>query len=78
MLILIVLGGLFWTDHALALVPVHILVGFVLVFSLWALAVVAARPAYIRVSLPWPSAGASSSRSWGSRRSGCCPGMPTG
>ena len=33
-LILIVLGVLFWTDHALTLVPVHTLVGFVLVFSL--------------------------------------------
>jgi hypothetical protein len=42
-LILIVLGVLFWTDHALTLVPVHMLVGFVLVFSLWALAVLAAR-----------------------------------
>jgi hypothetical protein len=42
-LILISLGVLFWTGHALTLIPVHMLVGFVLVFSLWALAVLAAR-----------------------------------
>jgi thiol:disulfide interchange protein len=56
-LILIVLGVLFWTDHALTLVPVHMLVGFVLVFSLWALAVVAARagvhPGLVALAIGW-------------------------
>ena len=42
-LVLIVLGILFWTGNALALVPVHMLVGLLLVFSLWGLAFVAAR-----------------------------------
>ena len=42
-LILISLGVLFWTGHALTLIPVHMLVGFVLVLSLWTLAVLAAR-----------------------------------
>jgi hypothetical protein len=40
--ILIVLGLLFWTDHALVLIPVHMLLGFVLVLSLWTLAAMAA------------------------------------
>ena len=55
--ILIVLGVLFWTDHALTLVPVHMLVGFVLVFSLWALAVLAARagvhPGLVALAIGW-------------------------
>jgi hypothetical protein len=36
--ILIVLGVLFWTNNALTLVPIHMLIGFVLVLLLWALA----------------------------------------
>jgi uncharacterized membrane protein HdeD (DUF308 family) len=56
-LILIVLGVLFWTDHALTLVPVPMLVGFVLVFSLWALAVLAARagvhPSLVALAIIW-------------------------
>ena len=56
-LTLIVLGVLFWTDHALTLVPVHMLAGFVLVFSLWALAVLAARagvhPALVALAIVW-------------------------
>jgi hypothetical protein len=56
-LILIVLGVLFWTDHALTLGPVHMLVGFVLVFSLWALAVLAARagvhPGLVALAIVW-------------------------
>lgn len=40
---LLVLGLLFWTGHALSLLQVHILLGFVLVLSLWALAILAAR-----------------------------------
>jgi len=32
----IVLGGLFWTGNAYALLPVHMLTGIVLVLGLWA------------------------------------------
>jgi hypothetical protein len=39
----IVLGVLFWTGNALSLIPIHMLVGFVVVLSLWTLAVLAAR-----------------------------------
>lgn len=42
-LLLIVLGLTFWTGRALQLVPVHELLGFVLVFSLWTLSFFAAR-----------------------------------
>ena len=56
-LTLIVLGVLFWTGHALTLIPVHMLVGFVLVLSLWALAVLAARagvhPAFVALAIVW-------------------------
>lgn len=38
----IVLGVLFWTGYADALVPVHILVGIILVLALWTLAGLAA------------------------------------
>ncbi len=41
--LLIILGILFWTGNALTLIPVHMLLGFVLVLSLWTLAVLAAR-----------------------------------
>lgn len=40
--ILIVLGVLFWTGSAETLVPVHMLLGLILVLALWALAGVAA------------------------------------
>jgi hypothetical protein len=39
----LVLGGLFWTGNALGLVPLHMLVGFLLVLGLWTLAALAAR-----------------------------------
>jgi hypothetical protein len=39
----LVLGGLFWTNNALGLVPLHQLVGFVLVLALWTQAGLAAR-----------------------------------
>ena len=56
-LTLIVLGVLFWTGHALTLIPVHMLVGFVLVLSLWALAILAARagvhPAFVALAIVW-------------------------
>ena len=38
----IVLGLLFWTNNAFALIPIHILSGYVFVLSLWILAIVAA------------------------------------
>jgi uncharacterized membrane protein YuzA (DUF378 family) len=37
-LIQIVLGGLFWFDSQLQLIPIHMLVGFLLVIGLWTLA----------------------------------------
>ena len=56
-LILISLGVLFWTGHALTLIPMHMLVGFVLVLSLWALAVLAARagvhPGLVILAVLW-------------------------
>jgi hypothetical protein len=39
----LVLGGLFWTNNALGLVPLHQLVGFVLVLAVWTQAGLAAR-----------------------------------
>ena len=39
----IILGGLLWTGHAMTLIPVHMLLGFALVLSLWALAALAAQ-----------------------------------
>ncbi len=56
-LIQIVLGVLFWTGNQLTLVPVHTLVGLILVLSLWTLAFVAARarvqPAFAAVAFLW-------------------------
>jgi hypothetical protein len=56
-LILIVLGILFWTGNAVALIPVHMLLGFVLVLSLWTLAGLAARvgvqPGLIALAIVW-------------------------
>jgi hypothetical protein len=46
----IVLGLLFWTRTALALLPIHMLAGLVLVLSLWTLAGLAAR-AGVQLSL---------------------------
>ncbi len=37
-LILITLGILFWTGNAVTLIPVHMLLGLILVLSLWVLA----------------------------------------
>jgi hypothetical protein len=39
--LLIVLGALFWSGHALDLIPMHMLGGLVLVASLWGLAALA-------------------------------------
>ena len=56
-LIQIILGALFWTGYALNLVPVHMLVGSVLVLSLWTLAFLAARAGvnrgFILLAAPW-------------------------
>jgi hypothetical protein len=56
-LILIVLGILFWTGNADALIPVHALLGFVLVLSLWTLAGLAARagvqPGLVALAAVW-------------------------
>jgi hypothetical protein len=56
-LIQIVLGLVFWTGNQLALVPVHILVGLVLVLSLWTLAFTGARsgvqPGLVAVAFVW-------------------------
>ena len=41
--VLLVLGAIIWTGHADELIPVHVLVGFVLVLSLWTIAAIAAR-----------------------------------
>jgi hypothetical protein len=41
--ILIILGALFWTGTATGLIPLHMLLGIILVLALWVLAVVAAR-----------------------------------
>lgn len=42
-LILIILGIIFWTGHALGLISVHMVVGLILAISLWALAFLGAR-----------------------------------
>jgi hypothetical protein len=42
-LVQLVLGALFWTGNSLNLIPVHMLVGILLVLSLWVLAFLAAR-----------------------------------
>ncbi len=42
-LVQIALGILFWTGNALQVVPLHMLVGLLLVLSLWTLGFVAAR-----------------------------------
>src|SRR5207245_7935478 len=41
--IMIILGLLFWSGNALALIPVHLTVGLVLVLTLWTIGVLAAR-----------------------------------
>jgi hypothetical protein len=42
-LVLLVLGVLFWTGNLLNLIVVHMIIGIVLVASLWVLAIVAAQ-----------------------------------
>jgi hypothetical protein len=50
-LALVTLGVLFWTGNAVTLVPVHMLLGIVLVLSLWTLAAVAASAGAPRVQV---------------------------
>jgi hypothetical protein len=56
-LVQIVLGTLFWTGNAVTLIPVHILVGLLLVLGLWTLAFFAARagvqPGFVIVVVLW-------------------------
>ena len=56
-LVLIVLGTLFWSGNALTLIPVHMLVGLVLVLSLWTMAFLAARagvaPGLVVLAVLW-------------------------
>ena len=42
-LILIILGIIFWTGHALGLIPVHMVVGLLLAVAMWVLAFLGAR-----------------------------------
>ena len=56
-LIQIVLGLLFWTGNALPLIPVHMLIGLVLVLTLWFLAIMAARAGvsrgFVALAIVW-------------------------
>jgi hypothetical protein len=56
-LVQIVLGLLFWTGNQLSLVPVHMLIGLVIVLSLWTLAFIAARsgvqPGFVALAFVW-------------------------
>ncbi|HEX8032817.1 MAG TPA: hypothetical protein VF510_03175 [Ktedonobacterales bacterium] len=55
--ILIILGVLFWTGNAEALIPVHMLLGITLVLLLWTLAVLGAiakvSPGVVALALVW-------------------------
>jgi hypothetical protein len=54
---LIILGVLFWTGNALTLIPVHMLLGILLVLSLWTIAILAVRsgehPGFVAIALGW-------------------------
>jgi hypothetical protein len=53
----LVLGVAFWTGNALGLVPLHQLIGFVIVLSLWTMAALAARagvqPGLVAAAAVW-------------------------
>jgi hypothetical protein len=53
----LVLGGLFWTGNARGLIPLHQVVGFLLVFGVWTLAALAARagvqPGLVALAAVW-------------------------
>lgn len=67
----IVLGVLFWTGNAQVLIPVHMLIGLVLVLSLWTLAFLAAQAGVNRGFVALAVV-------WGSRRANCCRAITTG
>ena len=56
-LVQIILGVLFWTGNLLNLIPLHIVIGLVLVLALWTLAVLAIRAGvqvgFVAVALVW-------------------------
>jgi hypothetical protein len=53
----VILGLLFWTGNALTLIPIHMVVGLVLVLSLWTLAVLGIRagvhPGFVALAIVW-------------------------
>ena len=53
----IVLGLAFWSGNLLTLIPIHMLIGFVLVLALWVLAILAARSGvkmgFVVLALVW-------------------------
>jgi hypothetical protein len=55
--IMIVLGLLFWSGNVLTLIPLHMLIGLVLVLSLWTLAILGAvvrvNPARVALAIVW-------------------------
>src|SRR5690348_17733002 len=55
--ILIVLGVLFWTGNATALIPIHMLLGITLVLLLWTLAILGAvagvSRGFVALALAW-------------------------
>ena len=55
--VMLILGLLFWSGNALTLIPVHMWLGFLLVLSLWAQALLAARngvqPVLAVVAIVW-------------------------
>jgi hypothetical protein len=55
--LMIILGGLFWTGNALTLIPIHMLLGILLVLLLWSLAFMAARndvhPGVVALAVVW-------------------------
>ena len=55
--IMIILGLLFWTGNALALIPVHMLLGLTLVLTLWTMSGLAARsgkqPRLVALAIVW-------------------------
>ncbi|MCE7988565.1 MAG: hypothetical protein DYG89_46000 [Caldilinea sp. CFX5] len=56
-LLQILLGLLFWLGYARNLIPIHMLIGLVLVLSLWVLAVLAARSGvslgFVALAIVW-------------------------
>ena len=55
--IMVILGLLFWTGNALALIPVHMLLGLTLVLTLWTMSGLAARsgeqPRLVALAIVW-------------------------